>query len=126
MLKKFLKDSRTLLRLREEPLGPFLDSFAKDLSDKGYSWQSARVHIQLAGGFSRWLKLNNIVAQSITFEHIPKYIKYRKTHQQRIEGTGITIALKRVLEIVQRDSGSVQKVSYETPAPADSLVTIGS
>jgi hypothetical protein len=59
-MEQFFENPQTLLRLREGPLGIYIDSFAKQLADQGYARSSARYQLLLVADFSRWLEQQQI------------------------------------------------------------------
>jgi hypothetical protein len=65
----FFKDPQTILRMREGPLGHYIDSYAAELCAEGYAHGSAVVQIRIVADFSRWLAKSRITAQEITAEH---------------------------------------------------------
>jgi hypothetical protein len=51
----FFKDPQTILRMREGPLGHYIDSYAAELCAEGYAHGSAVLQIRIVADFSRWL-----------------------------------------------------------------------
>ena len=54
-MEQLYKDPRTPLRMREGPLGAYVDAFAQQLIDEGYAKASARYALQLVADLARWL-----------------------------------------------------------------------
>ncbi len=55
------KDPETLQRMREGPLGPYVDSYAADMHQQGYTSPTAEAQIRLVvTDFSRWLAKRQI------------------------------------------------------------------
>jgi site-specific recombinase XerD len=77
IMERFYKDPRTPLRMREGPLGAYVDAFAQHLSDDGYAKASSRYALQLLANLGRWLHRRKITAQQITSEHLGHYLQYR-------------------------------------------------
>lgn len=111
-MEQFFSDPRILIRLRQGPLGQYLDSYAQELSEQGYSHSSGYAQIKLISDFGRWLKLNHLVVEAITSEHTSKYLRYR-TRKQCL-GRGDAAALKRFLgtlrrkNVIAEEGGTVQ------------------
>lgn len=74
-MEHFFKKSRTLLRLRECPLGPHVESFVKQLIDKGYAKSSVNSHLHLVADFICWLEQQNVSTKEITEEHVKQYFE---------------------------------------------------
>ena len=49
------KDPHTLVHMREVPLGAYVDEFARQLSDEGYSRPSCRWALQVVADLGHWL-----------------------------------------------------------------------
>ena len=54
MLTTYFKHPFTLRKLRSGPAGPYLDDFAAQLAQAGYSRNKIRAHLRGAGRFSAW------------------------------------------------------------------------
>jgi len=122
-MEQFIKKPHTLLRLRRGPLGPYLDLYAKHLEEQGYAGTAACLLIRVVGGFSRWLKRNEVAVPSITREVILKYLKCRaRSHRPNRSDAA---ALKKMLNILY-EQGVIQKpFAVQTPASqlADSFAS---
>lgn len=114
-MEQFFNSPRTLMRLRQGPLAPYLASFAKQLSEQGYALVSGRIYIQLISDFSRWLKRNHIAARETTTEHTRKFLRYR-TRKQCL-GKGDPAALKSFLNLL-RHEGIIAEELVPVPTPA--------
>jgi site-specific recombinase XerD len=87
-------------------LGQYLDLYASQLAEQGYASTTAYLLIRVAGGFSQWLKRNNIAIQSITNEAAIRYLSCRaKSHSP---SGSEAAALKRMLNILY-EAGVIQK-----------------
>ena len=64
----FFKDTQTALRMREGPLGQYIDSFAAEMRAEGYAHGSAILQIRLIADFSLWLLEQRIEAREIAAE----------------------------------------------------------
>jgi hypothetical protein len=54
-MEQLYKDPHTLGRMREGPLGAYVDEFARQLSDEGYSRPSCRYALQVLANLGHWL-----------------------------------------------------------------------
>jgi len=77
-MNRFFKDVRTIERMRQGPLGRHLGLYADQLHAQGYRRPSGRRKLQLAAGFSRWLKRNTIAAHQVMAKHVGDYLRFRK------------------------------------------------
>jgi integrase/recombinase XerD len=107
----FFKDPETLLRMREGPLGEYIDCYAAELCAEGYAQQSAEFQIRLVTDFSQWLAKRRIDAPEITADHFQPYLRYRARYRR--PGRSDLAALKRLLNLLLR-----QEVIPEPSLPA--------
>lgn len=97
-MDQFYKDPRTPLRMREGPLGAYVDALAQQLSDEGYAKASARYALQLVASLGRWLSRRGIIAPQLTPAHLGSYLDYRSRHQRRRSGDAAI--LRRLLNLL--------------------------
>ena len=109
-MEQFFKTPRALSSVREGPLGTYINSFAKQLSDQGYACSTVRLQLRLVAGFNHWLKQESITVSELTPEHIKRYLQYRA--QRRRPRSDDAFTLKRLLDLLQQD-GAIEK--KETP-----------
>ena len=55
VMERFYRDPRTLARMGEGSMGPFVQAFAAQLSEQGYTRGSGRLALRLVASFSRWI-----------------------------------------------------------------------
>ena len=69
MATGFQKPSHTIEPKRESPLGPYIDEFAQQLCEQGYSRQYALRPLQLVAELSQWLKTaKDLVVSDLTVD----------------------------------------------------------
>lgn len=56
MVNRYYNAPKVLQRLRSGPLGPFMDTLAGLLFERGYPWQTGRLQLRLLGELSQWLQ----------------------------------------------------------------------
>jgi integrase/recombinase XerD len=112
------KNPKSLQRMREGPLGPYVDSYAADMHQQGYASPTAEAQIRLVADFSRWLAKRQIVPSKITTEHCQRYLRVRA--RQRRPKSDDHAALKRLLNLLLR-LGVIPEPSLPAAAPADQL-----
>lgn len=76
-MEQLYKDQRTLKRMREGPLGAYVDVFARQMLNEGYARTSARYAMQLVADFGRWIGRRRIAVWQVTAEHLARYLKHR-------------------------------------------------
>jgi site-specific recombinase XerD len=103
-LEQFYKDPRTPLRMREGPLGAYVDDLGRQLSEEGYARASARYALQLVADLGRWIARRKIVAGQLTPEHLECYLEYRSRHRHRRSGDAAIV--RRLLKLL-REKGIV-------------------
>ena len=109
-MEQFFKHPQTLSRLREGPLGPYLDAFTQQLCEQGYARYSARLQLRLVADFSRWLTQQGLPVHELIPEHTTDYLRYRA--QQQRPRSGDAAALERLLDLLRR-AGAIA----EPPVP---------
>jgi integrase/recombinase XerD len=109
-MEQFFKHPQTLSRLREGPLGPYLDAFTQQLCEQGYARYSARLQLRLVADFSRWLTQQGLTVHELIPEHTTYYLRYRA--QQQRPRSGDAAALERLLDLLRR-AGAIA----EPPVP---------
>jgi site-specific recombinase XerD len=105
------KDPKTVQRLHEGPLSPYVDSYAAEMRREGYTPASAESQIRLVADFSQWLAKRRISAPQITAEHFQPYLRSRARYRR--PGRSDRAALKRLWNLLLR-----QEVIPEPPSPA--------
>lgn len=97
-MEQFYKDLRTPLRMREGPLGAYVDALAQQLSDEGYAKASVRQALQLVSDFGWWLRRRRTIASQLTPERLQCYLEYRSRHRRRRSGDAAM--LQRLLNLL--------------------------
>lgn len=103
-MEQFYKDPRTPLRMREGPLGAYVDDLGRQLSEEGYARASARYALQLLADLGRWMARRKIVAGQLTPEHLECYLEYRSRHRHCRSGDAAIV--RRLLKLL-REKGIV-------------------
>lgn len=117
-MEQLYKDPRTPLRMREGPLGAYVDALAQQLSDEGYAKASARYALQLVADLGRWLRRRRIIAPQLTPEHLGRYLEYRSRHRHGRSGDA---AILRRLFGLLLDKGIVAQSAPIEKTPAEQL-----
>jgi len=71
MIEKFFTQQKTLFRMGEGILGPYLPAIAKVLDEALYSTATIRRHLRAADHFGTWLQENNIAVAPIPTASCP-------------------------------------------------------
>jgi integrase/recombinase XerD len=112
------KNPKTLKRMHEGPLGPYMNSYAADLHEQGYAQPTAELQIRLVADFSRWLAKRQTLPQEITHEHSQRYLRFRARY--RCPGRSDVAALKRLFGLLLRQ-GVIPEPSLPAVTPTDQL-----
>ena len=110
--------SRTVQRLHEGPLGPYIDAFAAEMRAEGYASTLTESQIRLVADFSRWLANRQIPAPEITPAHFLPYLRARA--QYRRPGRSDQAGLKRLWKLLRRQ-GVIPEPSGPAPTPVAQL-----
>lgn len=114
-MEQFYKDPRTPLRMREGPLGAYVDDLAWQLSEEGYARASARYALQLVADLGRWFARRKIVAEQLTPEHLERYLEYRSRHRHYRSGDAAIV--RRLLKLLrEKDIVAAAAPIERTPA----------
>ena len=78
MVHKFFTLPQAQQRMRQGPLGPYIDEFAGLLCEQGYCHQFAGQQIRWLADFSRWLQRQGLHVKDIDAQRIVGYLQYRR------------------------------------------------
>src|SRR5271154_3037072 len=100
---------------QEGPLGPYIDSYAAEMSSQGYAQHTSELQIRLVADFSCWLAKRRIQAREVTAELFRPYLRMR-ARRRRPTGNDLS-ALHRLLDLLIRQGVVSAPVSpAATPA----------
>ena len=68
---------KTLRRIHEGPLGPYVDEFASWLQEQRYSRSSGRGAIRAVANWSRWLQGRRVASGDVDAKLLDRYLAYR-------------------------------------------------
>jgi len=80
-----------ILRLHEGPLAPYVDIYASQLFDQGFSHSKARHNIRLFADFSRWLQRMRIDPKNLDESTLDRYRKYRERTRPLVGGDRLAL-----------------------------------
>jgi len=113
-VKYIINGQVVLSRPPEGPLAVHICSFAKWMSEQGYSLCSLRRQVLLAACFSRWLGKKGVRLHAISSEHAAPYLRYR-ARRVRIH-RGDAAALRYLIQFLSRQGViPAQKVAVPSP-----------
>lgn len=78
MVHQFFTLPQVQQRMRQGPLGPYVDEYAGHLCEQGYSHQFAGQQIRWLADFSRWLQRQGLHVKDIDAQRIAGYLQYRR------------------------------------------------
>jgi site-specific recombinase XerD len=117
-MEQLYKDPRTPLRMREGPLGAYVDAFAQQLIDEGYAKASSRYALQLVADLGRWLGRRKIAASQLAKEHLDRYLEYRSRHRRYRSGDAAIV--RRLLSLLL-DKGVITQCRPIEKTPGERL-----
>lgn len=118
-MEQLYKDPSTPLRMREGPLGAYVDAFAGQMIDEGYARTSVRYALQLAADLGRWMKRRSMAAPQLTSEHLAHYLKHRSRQAHHRSGDS---AILRRLRSLLISKGIAAQIPAIKRTPAEHLV----
>lgn len=74
-MEQFFENPKRQLRLRECPLGPYIEAFVEQLIDLGYTQRSVESFFHIAADFGCWLEQQRVILEEITEEHVKHYLE---------------------------------------------------
>lgn len=117
-MEPLYKDSSTLRRMREGPLGAYIDTFFQQMVEQGYARFSIRYALQLFADLGRWMRRNKITVRQLSAEQLACYLRDRiQCHHFR---TGDASILRRLLNLLI-GQGIVAQAPPIEPTPAERL-----
>ncbi|MFZ3033574.1 MAG: site-specific integrase [Parvibaculum sp.] len=117
-MKYRINDNFALSRPPEGPVASYIISFSESLVGRGYSLVSTRNQVQMAAGFSSWLRQNRIDLADIRGEHAGHYLQERT--QFRRPKRGDNAALRHLLDFLRSVGAIREEVEDERqPAPIE-------
>ena len=102
MVNQFYSAPSVLQRLRSGPLGPFMDTLAALLSDRGYPRQTGRLQLRLLGELSQWLQRLGLGVEDLDEQRTAEFLA------QALLRRGYACRVKAVLGLLLghlRDTG---------------------
>ena len=118
-MERFFKDPRTLLQKRQGPLGPYIDEFAEQLSEQGYSRQCACRQLQLVAELSHWLRQRKFTVSDLTVTKVVRFLRCRAwpRHIRRGDAAGP----KAFFELLRRKGLVAAPVNHVAKTAIDKL-----
>ncbi|CAE6856847.1 site-specific integrase [Paraburkholderia aspalathi] len=119
---KYIIDKQVALtRPLEGPLSAHIASFSRSINDQGYSAFSLNRQVQIAAGFSRWLKQSGIELGSVCSDHAIRYFRYRARHVRLARGD--RAALRHLIDFLDHEGLIAgQKIPERRPTPVERYV----
>lgn len=96
-MEKFVRSPNRLSRIRTGPLGRFIELFAQELDEQGYSADSICTKIRLLDGFGIWLRSKRFTAKDVSLSRIERYLRQRRQCPRNIDRPTL-VRLLRILE----------------------------
>lgn len=119
-MNKFFKDTRTIERMKDGPLGRHIPEYALMLHANGYTRSSGRRMLETVTSFNRWLQAKRIQPRQITSHHVERYLQHNKqTHTWSF--TGSRVAVTRWL-VLLREQNVVLPPTPRMLMPGEQLV----
>lgn len=115
MLEQFFDDLEVVDRLRGDPLGPHLDSFAGILATLGYATVTGRSHLAFLADFGQWLVRSEVAITEVDERVVDAFVDARR-HQGRLH-RGQASTVRHLLEHLRQKAviPSLEVESDETP-----------
>ena len=79
-IETYYRRPRSLVQLREGPLGNYIDLFADQLQREGHCQQGAWRNLHVVGDFSRWLARKHVDVYDVDQQTVSSYLSFRRRH----------------------------------------------
>ena len=76
-MERFFNDPQILRQERQGPLGAYIDEFAQQLSEQGYSQQYACRQLRLVAELSHWLWQREWAVKDLTVTRVKNFLRHR-------------------------------------------------
>lgn len=110
---------KTLRRLHQGPLGPFIDDFANWLQEQHYSCSSGRTFVRAIANWSLWLHRRGVACRDINAGLLDRYVRYGA--RVGIVGLDDRRGLQKMLAWLQRN-GVIPATSPRPPVSQGEIV----
>lgn len=77
MINQLFTSSSTIERLRQEPLGEYLDAYAGFVAEQGYAPNSVRSQIVVIADFGRWIRQKHIDVSGLDSGIVDRFLRTR-------------------------------------------------
>jgi integrase/recombinase XerD len=99
-MERFFIDPQTLQYKRQGPLGPYINEFARQLSEQSYSRQYACRQLQLVAELSHWLQQRDLAVRDLTVAKVENFLRNRA--RPGLIRPGDAASLKAFFELLRR------------------------
>lgn len=123
MIEDLFSSPEVWRRLRDGPLGPYVDGFAALLSECGYARYSIRHRVGVAGQLNRWMKTRGLGVKDLDAALIGSFLDCRNRHQDMRWGirAGLRLFLKLVSDVCggadteadSQDAGELNRIESD-------------
>jgi site-specific recombinase XerD len=118
-MEQFFKDPHTLQDKRQGPLGPYIDEFARQLSEQSYSRQYACRQLQLVAELSCWLQQRESTVNDLTVKKMENFLRDR-ARPGRIR-SGDAAGLKAFFELLLHKGQVARSVNHAPKTAIEKL-----
>ena len=114
----YFRDSKVLRRLREGPLGVYIDFYAARLLREGHCYQSGARCIRVVADFSRWLACKRLGIDDVDEHAVEQYQQFRARYRHPFVSD--RPALYRLLAVL-REIGAITPQPPIVPGPLEQI-----
>lgn len=120
MLETMYGDRRTCARLREGPLGAYVDEFVARERAAGFARLTIHDHLRAVGALNAWLAWRGLAAHELTAEHLESFVRHRRrTRRPKRDGRDV---LDRLLEQLRAAGVAPAAKVRRSTRPVDRLL----
>ena len=114
MIEHFYWQPDSAERFRSGPLGPYVDDYARLLTEQGYCRHLGRLKLRLVADLSRWLERKHLLAEELNEQRIDDFLgaRWRRRRWQSTDRSSLSLLLDQL-----RDADVIAPV---VPAVLDS------
>jgi site-specific recombinase XerD len=96
MINPYFAFATTRARIRRGPLGPYIDGFAKLITDQGFAIQTGRLKLRFVADLSSWLDRKQLLVEGLDEERVKAFLRTQKHVGERGHRSTVKLLLRHL------------------------------